>query len=81
MLIYNSTVQRPSPKRATSNRVFGIRGEKGGGLSAFCDYACTVTRARARAINPARTGKGQVRYLRVHYFCRIFTEKTMELLK
>jgi hypothetical protein len=50
---YNSTVQRPSPKRATSNRVhvlvFGIRAEKGGVLSAFCDYACTV---------PARTGKG-----------------------
>ena len=40
---------RPSPKRATSNRVFVIRADKGAVLSAFCDYACTV---------PARTGKG-----------------------
>ena len=40
---------RPSPKHATSNRVFVIRADKGGVLSAFCDYACTA---------PARTGKG-----------------------
>ena len=32
---YNSTVQRPSRKRATSNRVFGIRGEKGGFSARF----------------------------------------------
>jgi hypothetical protein len=39
----------PSLKHATSNRVFVIRADKGGGPSAFCDYACTT---------PARTGKG-----------------------
>jgi len=32
---YNSTVQRPSPKRATSNRVFGIRAEKVGFSARF----------------------------------------------
>ena len=40
---------RPSLKHATSNRVFVIRADKGGVLSAFCDYACTA---------PARTGLG-----------------------
>jgi hypothetical protein len=43
---------RPSPKHATSNRVFVIRADKGGVLSAFCDYACTV---------PPRSGKGILR--------------------
>ena len=40
---------RPSPKHATSNRVFVIRADKGGVLSAFCDRACTA---------PAPAGKG-----------------------
>jgi hypothetical protein len=38
---------RPSLKHATSNRVFVIRAEKGGVLSAFCDYACTAPHASA----------------------------------
>jgi hypothetical protein len=61
---------RPSPKRATSNRVFGFRAEKRGGISArfaITHAPCHYQRAPEKVFYPCTRTSAPARSFQIHH--------------